>query len=360
MERWDRVGRCAGYGAALAVSPYLLIKVSWVVGSLLGLAPIGEGFNLAGWVLLNTVTIGMAGTGMALALALARPWGMRIPGRLVAFCAWTGAGFLVSILPYAVLSTVLDTARGGEKSGSDDSAMPGWEGALIQFGFIGMGLGLALALPAYLRRRWPEVFTARVGDGTRTAEPWAAAVAAVVGLAWLYWAVGGTLGVTHPAERDTNGWLLTAVGAFWALAGSAAVWMLARQHPARVPHRLLLALGWLGSGSLFAWSGWKLPLTLFVALAHPRDVTLPENLAVAAVLHAAAVVAGVGMLRTLVGSRPRTPAYSRRERERQARGRATTAAQSETSEHTGRTAAGPGIRSRVGVPVPRRRRRTPW
>ncbi|WP_370422197.1 hypothetical protein AB8O64_28635 [Streptomyces sp. QH1-20] len=309
MERWDRVGRCAGYGAVLALSPYLLIKVLWVVGSLLGLAPIGEGFNLAGWVVLNTVTIGMAGIGIALALALVRPWGMRIPGWLVAFCAWTGAGFLVSILPYAVLSTVLDAMRGGmADSRGEDSALPGWEGALIQFSFIGMGLGLALALPAYLRRRWPEAFTARVKDGTPTAVPWAAAVAAVVGLAWLYWAVGGTLGVARPAERDTYGYLLTGVGALWALAGSAAIWMLARQRPARVPYHLLLALGWLGSGSLFAWSGWKLPLTLFVALAHPTDVTLPENLAVAAVLHLAAVVAGVGMLRSLVGSRPRTPA----------------------------------------------------
>ncbi|MGA4850919.1 hypothetical protein ACOBQB_33485 [Streptomyces sp. G5(2025)] len=309
MERWDRVGRCAGYGAALAISPYLLIKVSWVVGSLLGLAPIGKGFNLASWVLLNTVTIGMAGTGIALALALVRPWGMRIPGWLAAFCAWTGTGFLVSILPYAVLSTVLDAARGDTaNSGGDDSAMPGWEGALIQFSFIGMGLGLTLALPAYLRRRWPEAFTARVGDSTRTAVPWSAFVAAVVGLAWLYWAVGGTLGVTHPAEQDTKWYLLTGVGAFWALAGSAAIRTLARSRLTRVPHHLLLTLGWLGSGSLFAWSGWKLPLTLFVALAHPTDVTLPEDLAVAAVLHLAAVVAGAGMLRSLVGSRPRTTA----------------------------------------------------
>ncbi|MFD7162948.1 hypothetical protein [Streptomyces violascens] len=93
------------------MSPYLLIKVSWVVGSLLGLAPIGKGFNLAGWVFLSTVTIGMAAIGIALALALVRRWGMRIPGRLVAFCAWTGSGFLVLILTYAVLTTMLDAAR---------------------------------------------------------------------------------------------------------------------------------------------------------------------------------------------------------------------------------------------------------
>lgn len=307
MERWDRVGRFAGYGAALALSPYLLIKVAWVAGSLLGLAPIGEGFNLAGWVLLNTVTIGMAGIGIALALALVRPWGMRIPGFLVAFCAWTGAGFLVSILPYAVLSTVLDAGRGtAADSGGDDPSMPGWEGALIQFSFIGMGLGLALAVPAYLRRRWPEAFARQVGDGTPTVPTWAAAVAGIVGLVWAYWAAGGTLGIARPAERDINWHLLTSVGALWALASAAASWTLARKSPARVPHRLLLALGWLGSGSLFAWSGWKLPLTLFVAVADPADAKLPENLAVATVLHLAAVVAGVGMVRTLVRSRPHT------------------------------------------------------
>ncbi|MFF3457037.1 hypothetical protein ACFYXH_22445 [Streptomyces sp. NPDC002730] len=51
----------------LALSPYLLIKVSWVVGALMGVLPIGDGFGLAEWVVLNTVTVGMA-VGAALAL----------------------------------------------------------------------------------------------------------------------------------------------------------------------------------------------------------------------------------------------------------------------------------------------------
>jgi hypothetical protein len=42
--------------------------------------------------------------------------------------------------------------------------MPAWEGMLIQAGFIGMGLGLAVALPAYFRRRWPVATSGRVGD----------------------------------------------------------------------------------------------------------------------------------------------------------------------------------------------------
>jgi hypothetical protein len=316
VERWDRIGRCAAYGAALALTPYLLIKVSWVIGALLGVLPVGKGFSTAGWVLLNTVTVGMAAIGIALALALVRPWGMRIPGRVVAFCAWTGSGFLVSILPYAVLSTVLDAAHhsgsggsggGGGSGTSGDPAMPGWEAALVQFSFVGMGLGLAVALPAYLRRRWPQAFAGH-GTGARTgatrATRAAVAVSAVVGLVWLYWAAGGTLGISHPASQDTDGRLLCGVGAFWALAGAAAVRLLTRPHPAALslPRPLLLATAWLGSGSLFAWCGWKLPLTLAVAVAHSADGP-PENPAVAAVLYLVAVVAGAIMLRTIVGAR---------------------------------------------------------
>ncbi|WP_330333874.1 hypothetical protein OHS33_31865 [Streptomyces sp. NBC_00536] len=303
MDRWDRVGRNAAYGTALALSPYLLIKVSWVIGSLVGVLPIGEGFGLAGWLVLNTVTVGMAVTGIALVLALVRPWGMRIPGALVTFCSWVGSGFLVSVLPFAAFSALL--GGGGEPSGGDDTAMPVWEGVLIEFSFVGMGLGLALAVPAYLRRRWPDAFAGRVGDGPRGAVPWAAVVGAVVGLVWLHWAAGGTLGIAHPAERTTDGEVLAVAWGFWAIAGSAAVWTLARARPAGLPRWLPLVIGWVGSGSLFAWSAWKVPLVLYVAMAHPADVTPPENPAVALALHLCAVVAGAAMMRTLARTRYR-------------------------------------------------------
>ncbi|QKV91701.1 hypothetical protein HUT19_08025 [Streptomyces sp. NA02950] len=302
MERWDRAGRWGAYGAAVALTPYALIKVSWVVGSLLGLVPIGEGFDLAGWVVLNTVTIGMAAIGIALALALVRPWGMRLPGRPVMFCGWVGSGFLVSVLPYAVLTALVDSGggdRGGDR-GDGGPGMPGWEAFLVQFGFVGMGLGLAVALPAYLRRRRPDAFTGRVSVRV----PWAAGLAAVVGAVWLYWAFGGTLGIAHPARRTTDGAVLTGLGALWALAGAAALLLLSRPPQPRPARRLPLALCWLGSGSLFAWSGWKLPFTLFVALAQPAGATLPEDPSVALVLHGTAVVAGIGMLRALAGPRP--------------------------------------------------------
>ncbi|MGW1989386.1 hypothetical protein [Embleya sp. NPDC001921] len=322
MRWWDRSGRVGAYGAALALTPYLLIKVSWVVGSLVGVLPIGSGFGLTEWVVLNTATVGMAAIGIAVALALVRPWGMRIPGTPVAFCAWVGTGFLVPMLPYAVLSSVWTSGgesdsgaeAGGDAgaeatgggTGAEDASMPGWEAALVQIGFVGMGLGLALALPAYLLRRRPDVFAGRVGDRSTAMGPdhrrvpWSAVGGAVLGAVWLYWAIGGTLGVAHPEARDAHWRILTGIWGGWALVAAIAGRLLGWGRPARLPRWLPAALGWIGSGSLFAWSGWKLPLTLYVALAQPAGTTLPEDLAFAAVLHALAVAVGIAMVRGLV------------------------------------------------------------
>ncbi|MGQ4420438.1 hypothetical protein ACN6LA_000466 [Streptomyces sp. SAS_269] len=123
---------------------------------------------------------------------------------------------------------------------------------------------------------------------------------AVTGLAWLYWAAGGPLGIAHRDERPANWHVLVGVSACWALAASAAVLALVRGRSTRLPYPLLLAPAWLGSGSMFAWSGWRLPATLYVALAHPSDVSYPENVAVAVTLHLTAVLTGAGIMRSLV------------------------------------------------------------
>ncbi len=73
-----------------------------------------------------------------------------------------------------------------------------------------------------------------------------------------------------------------------------------RPRPARLPRWAPLDLGWLGSGSLFAWSAWRLLFTSYVASARPAGTQLPEDLAVAAVVYVAAVAAGAVMLSALV------------------------------------------------------------
>lgn len=306
VERWDRIGRAAAYGAAAALMPYLVIKVSWVVGSLLGLLPVGRGFSLGGWLALNTVTIGMAAAGITLGLALVRPWGMRIPGWLVGFFAWVGSGFLVSILPFVVVSALVNSAAGSSKgsgSSGSDAAMPGWEAALLQCSFVGTGIALAIALPAYWWRRWPHTLSRPEPPsmGSSSGPLWPAVSGAVTGLFWLYWAAGGSLGIAHSDERPAGWHVLVGVSACWALVAAAAVLALVRRRSTRLPYPLLLALAWLGSGSMFAWSGWRLPATVYVALAHPSDVSYPENATVALALHVTAVLTGAGIMGTLVG-----------------------------------------------------------
>ncbi|MET7458097.1 hypothetical protein ABZT03_40890 [Streptomyces sp. NPDC005574] len=276
-----------------------------MVGSLLGLLPVGRGFSLGGWLVLNTVTIGMAAAGIMLGLALVRPWGMRIPGWLVGFFAWVGSGFLVSILPFVVVSAFVDSgtgSSGGSGTSGGDAAMPGWEAVLLQCSFVGTGIALAIALPAYLWRRWPHALRRPERPRTRTS-PGAvlpAVTGAVTGLAWLYWAAGGPLGIAHRDERPASWHVLVGVSACWALLASAAVLALVRRRSTRLPYPLLLALAWLGSGSMCAWSGWRLPATAYVALAHPSDARYPENLAVAVALHVTAVLTGAAIMRTLV------------------------------------------------------------
>ncbi|MER6983936.1 hypothetical protein ABT317_45050, partial [Streptomyces carpinensis] len=106
--------------------------------------------------------------------------------------------------------------------------------------------------------------------------------------------------IAHRDERPAGWHVLVGVSACWALAASAAVLALVRGRATRLPYPLLLAPAWLGSGSMFAWSGWRLPATVYVALAHPGDVGYPENLAVAVALHVTAVMAGAGIMRILV------------------------------------------------------------
>jgi hypothetical protein len=299
-DGWTRLRLAAAYGAALAITPYLLIKVSWVLGALLGLLPSGAGFSLAGWVALNTATIVMAAGGIALALALARPWGLRIPARPVLGAAWVGGGLLVPMLPYLAVSSL----PGGETApAGDPAAMPAWEGALVQSGFAGLGVGLAIALPLYLRERWPAAFRGRLGDAARPRRAAtgsiAAVLAAAVGLLALSWTLGSPLGLSHPEARDTNWYLLTGNTAAWALAGAWAIRAVTTRRPGALPAWVAAAVALISSGMLFAWSAWKLPLVAALAADPGIGDPWPENLAVAAGQFAVGIVAGVAMLRTL-------------------------------------------------------------
>lgn len=294
------------------MSCYVVVKLVWVIVALFRPAP--EGFGTTGWLLLNGVTLVMAGTGIALGLALAQPWGRRLPAVPVVLFSWVGAGFLVPMLPYLALQTAL-AALGVGTGGGDDGAdaAPGWESALISIGFAGMALGLAVGLPVYFRERWPGAFLGRLAEAPAAASPLvtsplvtAVAVVAVVGAVglgalWCYWGLGGTLGL-DPARRaawDLNGRLLNTSAGLWALLGAVSVAALIRGRPARIRRWVPLVLAFGASGALFAWSGWKLPMVIlgpggFVTAEYPMLAVAEHSLAIGVGLALlAAVVRGV-------------------------------------------------------------------
>jgi hypothetical protein len=266
----------------VALTPYLIIKVGWVAGALTGLLPTARGMSVAAFVTLNVVTIAMAAAGIVLALALGRRRATG-PARPLLVVSWIGSGLLVPMLPFMVVTA--------------DLAGTGWEGALLTVSFFGTGLALAVAVPLYLRERWPGVVLRPVPRDRGAAL--AMAAAGSVSLSGLYWAVGGTLGLAHPAARDGDWRLLTGNTALWALAG---LWAVAALTGDRQPRWIAVAAAWVSSGLLFAWSAWKLPLTWFLAAGGDGNAVWPEQLAVAAAQDAAGVVAGLAMFSVLLRS----------------------------------------------------------
>ncbi|MFC3982765.1 hypothetical protein [Streptosporangium jomthongense] len=298
--RWRAVRQGAGYCAAGTMSLYLLVKVIWVARLLLGGGSWEAETQVADWALLNALTVVMAAAGVALGLSLARPWGMRIPAPLLLLPAWTAAGFLVPMLPYMVVSALLGDGSSEEGARAVSVAEPaaaGWEMAFLAIGFAGMGLGLAVGLPIYLRERWPWAFLGRVGDLPRVRPTWRAnavraalAVAAGLGVMWSFWAVGGTVGLR--ADLGLNGRLLAATSGAWAFAAAGGVCVLTARVARRLAVWFPMAVAFAGSGFLTAWSGWKLGISAF----GPDGFAPREHLPVAFAGNILAVAAGVVMV----------------------------------------------------------------
>ena len=263
--------RTFGYGVAAAVTPYLLVKIVWVAGALLGVLPPAEGISTAAFVALNLVTIAMAAAGVVLGLALGRR-DVRRTGRLIVVLAWLACGFLVPMIPYLALGFVTDPDAD-------------WEHLLIQGSFLALGACLVVAVPLYLAERRPSAYAGR----PRTAVAVAGAVA--VGVISWYWAFGGDAGLAHPGQRDAGWYLLAANTGLWAFAGAWAV---------RRPGPVAAAVAWLSSGLLFAWSAWKLPFTLLLGLGADPTVVWPENLLVAAAVYVLGVAAGLAMVTAVI------------------------------------------------------------
>ncbi|WP_031079047.1 hypothetical protein [Streptomyces sp. NRRL S-118] len=151
----DRPGRAAGYTAVAALVPYTVLKTAWALGLTVGYTGAGRpgmdprytsdlGLRLYEYGV--DVTAVLALVGMALAMALVRPWGGRLPRLPLLALGWTGAGALAPFGIFLAVWGVLMWA-GAISNGLPDHAP--WVVVIAYGGFSLYGLGLARATWAY-------------------------------------------------------------------------------------------------------------------------------------------------------------------------------------------------------------------
>jgi hypothetical protein len=256
----------AGYGAIACALPYLALKIVWLSGGRLGVA---DGFVMsdASMFALNLLTAGMDLVGIGIALAFTHDWGLRIPAWLVLPPIWVATGLLARFIVAVPAVTLVNPLSSRSMSITGGPVQP-WVYAVVYTEFVGLGIGLIVAFVLYARTRWPDVWRSATSTATRGATHAvqvplanaAALLAMVLGLLHLAWAIGMTTGLSEraAARRSFVSFLLDGLDAVLEIGAAAGVLAMVHGLGRRIPFWVLLALTWVGSGSLFAWGAWSL------------------------------------------------------------------------------------------------------
>lgn len=266
-----QVGRLiAGYGAIVFMLPYLALKIAWLSGN-----PIG--FNdetlvgKPGMIAANAISFGMDFVAVGLALTFTHRWGLRVPAWLVLFPMWVASGFLAPAVVVAPIA-IITQALAANPAPRTNAMLQPWVGRVVTASFAGQGAALIVAFVLYVRARWADLLRASTAEAvmgaTHPVQVILANVAALMAVAagglHLVWALGGTAGLSPRAisERTAQSYLLHGVWGLMSLAGAAGILAIVHHWCRRAPFRLLLALTWIGAGSMFAWGLWTLILLL--------------------------------------------------------------------------------------------------
>lgn len=264
--------RICGYGAAIAVTPYLLIKIAWTFGFFIPTEQMGN----ASWRMINAATVVLSIVAILLAMAFCRPWGERLPAWLVALPVWVGTGLLV---PMLLLAPVLGPAAMIRDKEAGAANVWAYEQIFIMISLVGVGIFLPLALVGYAKARWPEALSGQTDYGelpehTRQLQITLARLVAVccilLGVIKVFWAAGGTLGIEPVLLDNRDVWwhLLSLSTGAWAIAGAWGLLVLTSRHGSR---RFLppMTAVWISSGMLFSYN-------LFSALSAIRPDAQPS------------------------------------------------------------------------------------
>lgn len=259
-----------GYLAIAAMLPYLLLKLAWVSGSLVGIADTGKADDPTLFAL-NVATLGMDLTAVAVVLAFTHSWGLRVPAWAVLLPVWVATGLLVPIVLSAPLVAVAELWSPASGSGGTPF-LESWVTPMVYTSFTAQGVGITVAFWLYARSRWAAAFRLRVGaraEGpTQPVYRFGAGIAVLLGVPvatiQLLWATGSTLGLpdamvdgigaSHYIQSLTSG--LLAAGAV------AGLLTLVHQWGRGTPYWVPLVATWVGAGAMWTWGAWGITLLL--------------------------------------------------------------------------------------------------
>ena len=253
-----------GYAMVVAVSPYLVLKVLWVSGLMVGV-PEGSPARGRDFVGVNIVTGLFDLMAIALALALTHRWGRRLPAWLVLTPIWIGTGLLIPAVCELVNGAAAAALTGGRAVSLAGGLVDTWTYMVVYTSFGLQGLLLATALVLYARTRWAELFNRTGGAanpgparGAQVLFATAGAAAAVaVAVGHLVMALGteGAFGAYQAGWEYTarSGEVVNAVMAALAVSG---IRLMIRRPAAgrRTPLWVGVALTWTGTGAMFAYA----------------------------------------------------------------------------------------------------------
>ncbi|QES54106.1 hypothetical protein DEJ51_07510 [Streptomyces venezuelae] len=261
--------------ALTATVPYLGLKAAWLCGSRLGI-PEGSVLREPGpfFTAANAVTLAMDACVILLVLVLTRPWGIRVPGPLLTVPVFVATGLLTPIL-FGFTGQLLLRAFGFGADPMGQAArepfLDPWVFHVVYTGFSIQGLALAALFVPYARERWGWAWRGVTGERLPSSTGVVAAAAASAGLVVagvsLYWAAGGSAGLTaeRAAARSCDMAVVSAVHAMCALAAGAGALLLTRG--GRLRARWPLGLAWVGGAATLSWGAW----TMLAALGPQLD-----------------------------------------------------------------------------------------
>ncbi|WP_162907001.1 hypothetical protein [Allorhizocola rhizosphaerae] len=277
----------AGVLAIVFALPYVVLKILWTAGVGIGVND-PDLLHQPGMVTANAFTGLLEVVGIATAVALIRPWGMRIPAWLLLFPMWVGTGLLA---PFVVMVPV---AFGADVFYADavqtDGALASWVHPMVYGGFALQAIALFVAFAGYARERWANVLNGRTdavlaGPTHRLQRLLATVVCVMAGASAIIMLAGAF------SDTFVQG-VAKFVGAAAALSAVAGLLLLVHRVRPGGSHWWAVVLIWLGSAGMFATGGFEVLIAALTLADGDTPATLGGRELLSLFQMLAAIIAG--------------------------------------------------------------------